>query len=92
MAVQSSMPSRFSRVCQGQWGHRNTTRISFDGSSTKKVEGVLPAVHPTSFPATFQHPKETNAKWDFSGEREMHASETKLTRRVAILPHNDGAC
>ena len=73
-----------------QRGRRKTTMITF--GTSKKVEGVLTAVHPTSFPATFMHPKEANENWKFGGECELYAPEMKLVRRAAILAHNDGAC
>ena len=92
VAVLSSMPSRFSRICRGvrwRWGHRKNTTITF-GSSTK-AEGVLCAVHPTSFPGTFKHPQETNANWKSGGECELYAPEKKCVRRAAILVHDGGA-
>ena len=55
-----------------QWGHKKTTIVPFCGS-TKKVEGVLAAVHPTSFLATFKHPNEKNVNWNSSGECELYA-------------------
>ena len=92
VAVLLSIPSRFSRIYRGarwQWGHRNTTTVTF-GSSTK-VEGVLSAVHPTSFPGTFKHQKQTNANWKCSGECEVYAPGKKCVRWAAILAHDDGA-
>ena len=54
------------------------------------MEGVLTAVHPTSFPETFKHPKETKADWKISGECELYAPEMKCIRRAAFPAHNDG--
>ena len=73
-----------------QWGHTKTTIITL-GSNTE-VEGVLTAVHPTSFPRAFKHPKETNANWKISGEYELYAPETKCIRRAAIPAHDEGTC
>ena len=56
---QSSAPSIFSRVSSGgtgwEWGgHRKTTTIiAFGSNTTRRVEDVLTAVRPTSFPRDF---------------------------------------
>ncbi|MEP4442978.1 MAG: hypothetical protein ABJ059_05925, partial [Hyphomicrobiales bacterium] len=63
----------------------------FTFRSSTKVESVLSAAHPTSFPWMFKHPKETDANWKFSGDCELYAPETKCVRRAANLAHDDGA-
>ena len=85
VATLSSMPVGM----RWPWRHRNTTIIPVSGST--KVEGLLSAVHPTSFPEIIKHRKAKNAHWKHNEECELYAPEKKCFRRAVILVHDDAA-
>ena len=86
VAVQSSIPSKFSLVCQDviSTGHRMTVGAKKDHRNKfwHLAEGGRPNCSvPDEHSRDLKQPKEKNGTWD-----ELYASETKTKKRAAFSP------